>query len=244
MDQNIVEKIKKLQALADNAGTEAEAANAAAKIADLCAKHNLELGSILLEKEETEATERIWSKAGNYQAHWNSLFTACTNLFQVGCFKRKAVKPLVLDGRVLGSLDHTEMVFFGLKANVESATMTFGYFEQSVEAMLRGWISEGNRVDQKSMRSFRMGCASRILTEVKRVIGETRNQIAASLELQAETTAIVHIGNKLVKQHEAKLHLRKGGRSTAAGNMGAYAAGYAAGGKIDVHGARSSRMLA
>src|ERR1035441_7873849 len=109
----IIEKIRKLQALADRAGTEGEAAAAASRVAELCRKHHLDIGTAILSKEETEASE---SKKGTmsqaWSAHWNTLNKACEMLFNVGAYRTKLYRKFKKDG-----YDYSweyALVFFGL----------------------------------------------------------------------------------------------------------------------------------
>jgi len=245
MNNAILDKIRKLQALADNAGTEHEAALAAQRVAELCRAHNLEIGAIALEQEEREATEIRYEHKGSYQSYWGMLATACGDLFGVGLYRSKAAHiSRDMFGQIKAAKDTPVIVFYGLRASVESARVTYQYFVASTEAMLEGYIRGGARPGVSQMRDFRIGCAARICEESKKVAAAARAQLAAApAEVQQQTAALVRLENNLVRAHAAKLHLRAG-RSVRASGGDAYRAGYAAGGRVDLHGARSSRMLA
>ena len=124
---NIIEKIRKLQALSERAGTEAEAACAAQKIAELCHAHNLEIGvATLIEEEQSASESQHVHGSAVWQAHWSSLGKACDALFNVGHY-RKNVNEVVKNtsGMVLGANKQQAIVFYGLRANVESAILAY-----------------------------------------------------------------------------------------------------------------------
>lgn len=233
--EQITDKIRKLMALANRAGTEAEAALAAARVAELCRKHNLELGAVTLEREEKTASEGRKGGSGRWEAHRSWLGYACNHLFDVAHYRQATVN------RAAKIQNSWAIVFYGLKANVESATMTFSYLDASVEAMLtaaykRGEV-EGTRA---ACRAFRMGCASRINEKAREHARLQKTSIEGSTECQA----IVLVGNQLIEAHAAKLHLgSKGPAPAPPADASAWAAGRRAGERVDIHGARNSRML-
>lgn len=240
--QTIIEKIQKLQALADRAGTEHEAALAAQKVAELCEQHNLDIGVATLTQEETSATEAMHTHdSSRWAAHWSDLSSACGKMFTVGHY-RKPVGIVVKDssGTVVGKKDGQALVFYGLKANVAAATVTYEYYLASVESLLEGYIREGHSVFGASqMRSFRLGCASRINDEVAKVI-QVKQQLIKATE---ESQALVRLENQLIKAHATKMHLRAGHGYSGARSRDHYQAGYSAGARVDIRGARTSRMI-
>lgn len=242
MENNpIIEKIRKLQALADRAGTEAEAAAAAARVAQLCHQHNIELGSVAIAQEETSASERAHVHGGNLSAHLHWLRDATEKLFNVGAYKYVKNVPIRnKQGFVVDSKRETHMVFYGLRANVESAVLSYQYLIASVESLLSGYLSEGHSLGADKGRSYRMGCAHRIAVEAEKQAGIVKRM----LEGNTEHLAIVRVQNALLVQHAKDKKLRSAGSSVrGARSSSAYAAGYAAGGRVDLHGARSNRML-
>lgn len=240
MDQPILDKIRKLHALAENAGTEHEAALAASRVADLCRQHNLDIGVATLIEEEKEATEAIHEHEGHrWQAHWTYLSNACDKLFDVASYRASAGKA-VKDSRgvIVGQKNVAHLRFYGLKANVQSAVVTYEYLLASTEAMLESEIGKG-LFGASDYRSFRLGCAHRIFDEARKVA-----QASVALIPQTDdSTALIRLGSQLIHDHKKKLHLRSGGGSAGPANRSAYSAGYAAGGRVDIHGARTSRML-
>lgn len=231
---SVIEKIKKLHALAERAGTEAEAALAADKVAELCRKHNLDIGVAKLREEEVDATESRYSHSSrNFQAHWGYLGKACEAQFGVGSY---------LD-RKIGMF----FVFYGLKANAQAAAVTYEYFLESVEAMLKGWNRGEGKIMAEAIplggrvlnRSFRMGCAKRIMDEAMKLDQAKRKALESG---DAECQALILLESQLVRKHEATLRLTTGKRLRGASSA-AFDAGYVAGGRVDLHGARKGRML-
>lgn len=237
MDQALLDKIAKLKALADRAGTEAEAASAAAKVAELCERHNIDIGSVRLGVEETEATDGVEGEVGPKKPHTVYLANAVKMLFGVGSYVSYRFEPKVnRGGAVTGSQRITVRHFYGLKANVSGALLTYRYLVASVESLLTGWAREGNSLARGNGRAFRCGCASRILNIVK-------GQQAARPALSGESLAIVHLGNVLIQKHAKLLGLEiTSGRNTKH-NVDAFGAGWTAGARVDIHGARTNRML-
>ena len=200
----------------------------------------MDIGVAKLREEETSATEREYRFAGSRKsAHATGLCNAVEKLFDVGAYQTTRYDAITVDGVVKTGKAYRAFVFFGLKANVQSAHITFEYLMDSVEAMLKGWIREGNRGADDDLRSFRLGCAHRIHEEAKKLVIPKR-----ALQIEgSESLALVRLSNQIVAAHSAKMQLRSSGRSAGYGSRNAFAAGYAAGGRVDLHGARSGRML-
>ena len=233
VDQSIIEKIQKLQALKERAGTEEEAANAASKIAAICEKHNLDIGVAQLRKQETSATEQgMVLDYRNRITHIPYITAAIKQLFDVGAYSTKQRKR---DGKG----HEAREVFFGLKANVASACITFEYLTASVEALFKGWLAEGNVDAGGGNRSFRIGCSTRIFHEAKRLKDLSRQQIKTGSESQA----LMVLSNQLIQMHSTQIGLRMVNRKAPTVRASAFDAGYSSGGRVDLHGARTNRML-
>lgn len=238
--ESIISKIKKLQALANNAGTEAEAALAAQRVAELCMEHNLDIGVATLAEEEKTATEGQHAHLGTWQIHYSVLSAAVAEVFHVGHYKKPCgIVQKDRNGVVVGSKAGAALVYFGLKANVASATETYEYLLASVEALLESHIRTGGRLSGRSdFRAFRYGCAKRISEEADKIKAVSRQLHAAS----TECNALVRLEDQLIQQHRATLRL-KTGHATGVRQGDAFSAGYAAGSRVNFHGARSSRMI-
>ncbi len=219
--EEILSRIRKLQALAERAGSEAEAANAASRVAELCQRWNLDIGAVKLSEEEKEATAKKQTTQGRLKAHSVWIANAVCELFDVGTYTESGNTSLGLN---------STRYFYGLKASVEGATISFLYLMATVEELLKGWKG-GNP------RAWRIGCASRIQDRAKEEAGKGRKM----LEGNAEAGAIMVLGSALIKAHAKKEGLRTANVRGASGD--AYAAGREAGKRVDLHGARTGRML-
>lgn len=220
----IVEKIRKLQALAEGA-TEHEAALAASRVQELLAKHNLDIGSIELESEPGTRQE-VGRAYRRIPAFANILSGACDELFDVRSYLHGSKRF----GHVF--------VFVGLKANVEAACLTYSYLMESVESLLRGAKATRIVYGSEECLAFRIGAATRIHDIAQEQKSRTVNQIPRYGEL-------VHIANALAERMIQDLDL-KGSRGGTGGfiqfNL-AYNLGYDQGSRVDLHGARTNRML-
>jgi hypothetical protein len=225
-DNGIARKIRALQALADRAGTEAEAALAADRVAELLRKHNLEIGSVQLEAEEKTATEGVsYHMPGKVQAHWTNLALACCSMFGVGKYRRN------VGGRV-------ERVFYGLKANVAAATMTYDYLVASVEALLDGAKKTHGLYGASEFRSYKIGASQRIYDEARKLkAGRELHDVSP------ESMALTKLENSLIAAHKKAAGLKTLKPAAGAAHRSLYDLGYAAGGRVDIHGARRSRMI-
>lgn len=222
---SIIDKIRKLQLLAERAGTEAEASAAMACVQSLLLKHNLDLGSVVL-KEDPGATlvaGRAWARI---PIHGSMLASACETIFNVRhCFS--------------GYRRSWTFMFIGLKANVEAACLTYEYLFASVEALARGAKTANLIYGSEEFVAFKLGAATRIrdaATEEKK----------RALVLNPGYQELVHIGDALAQRLLDGLH-PKGVRGGYGGMFSfgteAYSHGYEQGARVDLHGARTNRML-
>lgn len=226
MDDAILDKIRKLHALAESPGNEAEAALAASRVQALLSKHNLELGEVVLKKDPGASVEagRAWRRMPE---HAHTLGRACNNMFDVLHYFR--------GGRSYG----WRFVFIGLKANVESAVVTYEYLMESVEALGRGAKAQDLIFGIDEFMAFRSGAADRIREMA-------RQQKAQALAVNPAYGEIVHIANALANDLMGAMKF-KGFRGAAFGlgsiGTAAYSHGYEQGGRVDLAGARANRML-
>jgi hypothetical protein len=243
VSQSIIEKIRKLQALADRTTSEAEAVNAAARVQELLSKHNLEVGSIELKTEEgtDKAVEKDFSRIS---LHHFKLAQACDVLFDVKHYLMRFRGNSNSYRRLYGggAIGMSRMNFVGLMANVEAACMTFLYLSDSVESLVAGYRRGARVAAKKDMgtfvdcRAFRVGASERILE----MAGAYKRR---SVEMNPAGNEIVHIGNALAEQMISRMKFKKGSGFAPVGRGSAFESGYAEGGRVDIHGARTNRML-
>lgn len=230
VSQSILDRIHKLNTLANAAGTEAEAANAAQRVRDLLLKYNLELGAVALSEQEAMEAEAE-SSAKRRPVHSQVLFTATQKLCGVG-------------GYYLRNKKRKTPVFYGARSNVDAAVAAYQYLKVSVE---RIWETGETRTEQTvrqpnlffhylevkpnrdyDRRSFLIGCSSRIL-----------ERIGQQSATGAENMAIMRVTDLIVQRHYEKL--KDGFKQEKAQQVSmetlAFDAGHKAGGSVDIHGA-------
>jgi len=239
----IVEKIRKLQALAERAGTQEEAALAAARVQELLFRHNLDLGETLL-REDPGGIAQAGKCVANVPAYAGFLAEACEVLFDV--------RSLLQKSRYDGNTSHTgicwavdyglRVAFIGLRANVQAACVTYEYLIESIEALLRGAKSQGLVHGTGSWQAFRRGAAVGILG----IVHQQKQHVVD----HAGYAQIVHVGRAVANRLYSQLKLGRPRRlrddlgfGRSAGALDAYDEGLAQSSRIDIHGARSGRMI-
>jgi hypothetical protein len=225
-------KVKKLLALAERAVTEAEAVAAVGMAQQLIANYHLTLSSVELEEEG--AIEKESSASTRIRPHAVIIARTACLLFDCGFYFR----GIEQSGSAWRNTIKRSFCFVGLAANVEGCLMTFTYFLAAVESLLNG--SKEREWTQSDHRAYRIGCAKRLQTMATEI---KRQRIEAGGE---QAQAVVLIGQQVAKRHIQALNL-KGGLSWSASpgrSVVAFDKGYQDAARIDIHGARTSRMLA
>jgi hypothetical protein len=226
-NNGIIQKIRKLHALAERASTEAEAALAAARVQDLLTKYNLDLGEVVLKEDPGGTMEagRAWRRIPE---HASTLAIACNDIFDVLHY---------LQGHPSRGW---RFVFIGLRTNVEAAALTYEYLVESIEALVQGAKRRDLIHGSEEFLAFRLGASMRI----RELARERKVQTMAADPRYGE---LVHIGKALAQSlHQAiKFEFVRGSGFGGFMNVGstAYSHGYAEGSRVDLTGARTGRML-
>jgi hypothetical protein len=228
VESAILSKIRKLHALAERAGTEAEAALAASRVQELLAKHNLELGEVLLKEDPGAeiAAGKGWSRIPYFA---RTLAFACEEMFDIRHFLTTGSRGW-------------RFVFVGPRANVEAATITYEYLLASVEALAQGAKTKNLIYGAEDFLAFRNGVADRLGEMVR----ERKTHVLAANPGYAE---LIHIAEALAeKMIDEKNMKHSSGRGWGWGGWltrggAAYQLGHQQGGRVDLAGARKNRML-
>jgi hypothetical protein len=229
-------KVKKLLALAARAGTEDEAVAAAAKAQEMIELYNLAIGTETLERES--AVEQDGAvRTARISPHLSLLGRAACRLFDCEFYFNAEEITDTLSWRL--SYRRT-LRFVGLANNVEGCVLTFNYFAASVESLLWGARNTNRQWNRSELRAYRLGCSKRILS-IASEVKEQRTQLGGE-----QVHALVRVGLDIAKQHIAamNLHIHRVDSSIYTSDQEAYSQGFEDGTKVDIHGARSSRMLA
>ena len=216
MEERILDKIKKLQALAGNNPNEAEAQAAAAKVQALLFAHNLEMrdveGHVLQGKEEPyEKTEQILNA--------NSLTMKWKSVLYHGVARHNFVQTVRHPGT-------TKLSMIGKRTNIEAVIYLSEYLIGEIERLAT--VECRHVLSQKAVykREFCYGAASRILARLR----EEKEQAARS---SVASTALVVVSDRELKQAVA-VHFPRlcSSYSRSSNRTGGYEAGRQAGNGI------------
>jgi hypothetical protein len=221
----IVDRVKKLLALAERETTnEHEAAQAAARAAELIEKHNLSMG-VIDDPDQQKAEKRMGESLGSRAAPHKYILALAVNC-----------QHDVEHYRTTGGDGNKYLVFLGLPANVEAAVLTHAYWCSAADAMYRA-ARRGIGSDLNA-HDYKQGFAANILARVRAA------RRAAALD--PSVAALIHIGSAVARRAmEAERVLFGGGfsYSNQVRDPKAYERGYGDGSRVDLHGARTSRIL-
>jgi hypothetical protein len=221
----VMDRVKKLLALAERQTTnEHEAAQAAARAAELIQKHNLSM-RVVDDPDQQKAEKRKSESLGSRVPPHKYILAAAVNCQHDVEHYRAAD----WDG-------NKYLVFLGLSANVEAAVLTHAYWCSTADAMYRA-ARRANGSDLNA-HDYKQGLAKNILSRVRaprRAAGQ-----------DPSVAALIHIGSAVAERAmDAEQVLFSGGFSYSdqVRDSRAYERGYADGSRVDLHGARTSRML-
>jgi hypothetical protein len=192
----IVEKIKKLQAKAnDSATTEAEAMLFAAKVQELLTAHNLD-GAVLDNSEEDEKANIIEQEqyGGSYQYPWRG-----TLAHQVGkLYFCKVFNDISYGDNPYGNRKKT-LTFVGKKHNRAIAISMFQYLDSCVSRLARAHYN-----DRSDLLAFERGCGLRLAARVAEKYKELNNRYNVTVD--SRLPVLYKTEMDLVDAHLQKLH--------------------------------------
>lgn len=215
---DILSKLKKLQALADRAGTPEEAAVAATKVQELLFKHNLEMSDIQLGDDES-SVKREYIKGTHqikYAASW------CRSLIW-DIAKSNFCDTVYTRGT-------TRVSIVGESHNVEAVKMLYDYVQaQIIQLRNEAWKTEGRFTSSRESAwktSFDAGCAARIGTRLQ----QERRRLQEETE---QSNALVLVTDQELKDAMTRYYPNLG-RGTAGRNLtgSGYGAGLRAGDRV------------
>jgi len=215
-----------------NGCTEAEATAAMAKVAELMAEHNIQQTELSVRVEAAGCVKEMFTEIGRGYSSLSGMTVAIGKLYNV--------KPWIEQGSsdALGlgfHVDTISVTFFGLKLDVAAAIATSEIITMAVQTELAKFTEQTKRSRQGKREradldaSFRQGMSQRI-----------SQRLADLLPSQQTGTGLVVLKNQLVIQEFNKLGIHlSSARQITGGNSAAYAAGQAAGARVDLgHGRR------
>ena len=237
-NEAILSRIRKLQALAEGATTEAEAALALFRVHELLGKYNLDIGAVVL-REDPGTSMLTGPEFKHLPPHYPKLAGACDEMFDVLHYYQRTSGEMVRWRRVY----HRRCVFIGLTANVQTACATFAFLVDSIEILCKSWRIAWKKDPANAglysvdSISFRLGCADRI--------HQTATEYKTRLSGTLTTQELIHIGNAVAQKLYDQITFRGPGLGSNRfpSDHWAYAAGFDKGKDVDIHGARTNRML-
>lgn len=202
VDQSIIDKLQKIKALADRAGTPEEAAAAAGKLQALLMKHNLTLEAIGAPRTTADRAAGYVNEVFTlkYQDGWRRLLlqtVANVNL----------CKMLYVSGS-------RQTYLVGEPHNVEAVKMTFEYLDTTIVRLSsRSWTTEGKYHgvgETKWKNNFRGGAADVVRRRL-------REQAEAQRADDSQVNALVVVTDAALAEATTRFH-----PSTTSGRQLAY----------------------
>lgn len=229
--ESILQKVQKLQALAERAGTLAEAENATVRITEILMKYNLDLATVAEYKAE-EKDDVINEKhdLNQYQTYHDGDFAKrlIDGLAKFN-FCRVVGEPNYHDKR-----DQGHFVIIGQRHNVEAVMYMYHYCINNIKVlsneMWKVYDKRDTKIKTVFTRHFFDGAVSGIISRL------IDNRMVARKEHGEALNSLIRLQDAKVDDAISKLYSNlvssksKTQRDTDAKKMG-----YAAGSKLDLH---------
>lgn len=231
----IIERIRKLQRMTTQAGcTEAEAALAAQRVAELMTAHNVTIDETTLRTDAQGMLQDFLVCVRDNDDAWLNIAVPIRKLFGTRCWYSTHSE----DALGLGIYTNTiHLNFFGYPVDVAAsiALAQICIAAINTESAIFAESLRGRKNTRRSdTRDFRIGMADRLAQRIRELIPANGGA--------GTGTALIVLKNQLVTAEFAKLHLHLGkGKAQRAVNAEAYALGSAKGANIDLNQARKVR---
>lgn len=147
----VIRKAKKLLALSKSAN-ENEASLAAARLSELCVRHNIAMTQLHDTRSERLEVKQDLVYASQRKSSWRGILAS-------GIGKGFLVYPLWIKG--------ANLIFAGTPDNLSMAVDTFFYLEEVIERTTRGWMKENFRSGKADSESFKLGMAGRLARRLR-----------------------------------------------------------------------------
>ncbi|NEQ35030.1 MAG: DUF2786 domain-containing protein [Okeania sp. SIO3I5] len=222
VDQNLLEKISKLLALA-NSPNEHEAALAAEKAAELLAQHNLSVADLGQDKDE-DITKGIVDKTGRYVTWKMWILAGIANAN--GC-------------QAMRSTYNGEMRVVGTEANITVSKSLYEYLTAVIDKLAKQHRGKG----RVFINAFRVGCATRLRQrlEQRRKYMEEKG-IAGNGDYDSTSASAIVVRSMFEKHTLAiQAYLKQEGvkyktqKSTTVGSDLGFSFGYISGEKVSLN---------
>ena len=215
----ILDKIKKLLAVANDKGaTEDEAATAMRLASGMMAKHGIRHEDIPATGETPKATRR--RSMQQLRPYEVDAYQAAGVLY--GC-------DLVMYDRGKAGIE-----FIGRPMNIEAAEMTAQWLMQQIERFYKEALPRGLSVAARAefRRTFKQACASRIVTRAFKIMADVKRDDKTAMEFSGSTAlvvvnhfALLHQENRSVMNEMALRVSRSRPKKLGSGTIAGWAAG-------------------
>lgn len=240
IDPKVLDRLKKLLRLGQSSN-EHEAAGAAARAAELVARHNIDTAHVTLDDGATTApVEEEALPMGRQVVSWRAILAG-------GCAASQGAESWHWTVRRYGAPNQVSLVFAGTRAQIDASVYLYNALANETErladvayrreqraAVARGYRSPSARAWKNA---FRLGCAGVIADRLR----AQRETTVADYERTAPTgsAALVHLRDqdRELARYVARKGLRKG-RPVQFRSRDGFAAGKAAGADAHIGGGR------
>jgi len=201
MNNDIFDKLKKILALAERGGTQAEMEAAMAKAQEMAAKHNIELGEIMAQRDEDQQAEVIETDRAdiNYRAGTKKLEHAYIVQVLMTCFEVRVIYR-----------GNFAAVFLGEKTDVRLVQFCFKFLESQFSKLMRRYVASiggSGYGTANQQHSFYTGLASGISAVNRRIREEakaTNESMALVLVKKKEEVVNKRVAEEFPDLREAK----------------------------------------
>ena len=216
----VIDRIRKLIALAKGGGTEAEAEQAMKRVHDLLAKHNLRFDEVSEQRPQQEVRDRVHEVVNAANNPWERPIWHATASLYFCCWYGQ--RSYTGSGKTYRTtrMNHN---FIGRSHNILVARLMTDYFLKTIRRLAR---QEGKNetADERTsfVHSFQLGCAKRLAERIWDHQYETRRRptqadVAESilpalrplydLEEEANTELLEREGIRLVKAGRSRTRI-------------------------------------
>lgn len=234
-DDKILDRIRKLLAMAEDSSSPHEAAIAATRATKLMQKHNLDSAAVRVKQGVTDAdtaTQEADLGFGRIPAWYSILLIPVAELHDchVRYTRRQGKGPNPVE---------TVAVFLGVDSDAQVCGYVFDFLCQQMDALSRRYKKENPWASRADTNDYRIGAAQGIVTVVKEMIRE--KQVAE--QQAASGTELMIVKRDIVKR---VFNVNYGKRTRKTRNSSHMAQGYQDGQNVKIRpgvGGSSQRRL-
>jgi hypothetical protein len=232
---NIVEKIRKMLALASNSGaTEAEAAQALEMATFLMAKHNIDQDALV---EKREGIVKKTASRTDFDDKWHAWIVSAVALLNA-----------------CRGLDHSSGMFsfVGRESNVDAAMVMLPFIVDQIERLYKEGLPRGMSKAHRAnyRRTFKQACAARVhlrATEIMQSL-RTRDDVAMKATGSRALVVVQSIDQQLEEAREWMIENMPGvtfgqARKSKLAFGAGTAAGMSAGDKVQINRSVTGKQL-